>query len=408
MNSLEAPTKRAVCTGVLLRGNSQVGSRAKLDAESGRRVREEESGLVTSRKAKRMALEPAVPGVQVLLPSPLACYRSGCRTVWPSVALVVFLLPGVLLGQTPDLSVTNIVALSSPSVGQAVDFRIDVISAGGTGVWVTTIFTPPVTFNSGSSSAGVCSLVPVGSDPSTTVTCPATGAPNVTINVTPQTSGTLWIVAGIIGNEFDPDMTYNSLATSVTVTAASVQPPTGLVATQTSETVITVTWTAPTGGADYYEVSRTETYGGSYSVISSNWVPTSFSDSTGTQGHTYIYRARANRGGIWSGYSNIDPASRFTDFLITQYSTTAKAAHVTELRTAIDVRRAIALLGSANWTPTISPGVTIQRGDIQQLRDRLDDAMGAGSYTDQPLTSYQPGAILIKKEHIQQLRNRVQ
>jgi hypothetical protein len=230
----------------------------------------------------------------------------------------------------------------------------------------------------------------------------------VTINVTPLTGGTLAIVAGIIGNEYDPDMTYNSATASMNVNGASVQPPTGLLATQTSQTVVTVTWTAPTGGADFYEVSRTETVGGPYTVLSPNPTITAFSDATGTLGHTYIYRSRASRGGTWSGYSNVDPASLFTDFTITQFSTSVKAAHVTELRTAIDIRRALATLSAVNWIPSNPQGLTIQRGDIQQMRDRLDDALGPGSYTDQPLTGSLPGSILIKKEHIQQLRGRVQ
>jgi len=334
---------------------------------------------------------------------------SWCCRVWHLGVVATLSLTGALIGQTYDLSVAYITPPASPTIGVAGNFVIGVSSPfGATGVTVTTVFTPAVTFNAPPASSTECASNSAAGDPSITVTCPATGASSVTINVTPLTGGTLSVVAGIIGNEYDAVMTNNSATTSVTVGGSTVQPPTGLVATQTGPTVISVTWTAPGGGADSYEVSRTETVGGSYTVLSPNPTTTAFSDATGVTGHTYIYRARANRGGTWSGYSNVDPGSLFTDFTITQYSTTAKAAHVTELRTAIDVRRAIALLAPGAWTPTITPGVTIQRGDIQQMRDLLDQAMGAGSYTDQPLTGYAPGVVLIKKEHIQQLRNRVQ
>ena len=108
-------------------------------------------------------------------------------------------------------------------------------------------------------------------------------------------------------------------------------------------------------------------------------------------------------------YSNVDPATLFTDYNITQYVTIVMGRHVTELRTAMDMRRSIALLAPQVWTPAITPHVTvISRADIQQLRDSLDLAIGHGTYTDDRLTDSPPGVVLVKKQHIQELRDRVQ
>ena len=94
--------------------------------------------------------------------------------------------------------------------------------------------------------------------------------------------------------------------------------------------------------------------------------------------------------------------------LIPPLDVTVKAAHVIELRTAIDIRRALVPLPPVTWIPSDPHNMTIQRADIQQMRDRLDDALPGGSYTDQPLTGYPANSILIKKQHIQELRDRVQ
>jgi hypothetical protein len=86
--------------------------------------------------------------------------------------------------------------------------------------------------------------------------------------------------------------------------------------------------------------------------------------------------------------------------------TTVKAAHLTELREAVDQARAHAGLSAASWAESISSGVTlIKASHITELRARLAKArtalgLAAASYTDPSLTIGDP----IKAAHVQELR----
>jgi hypothetical protein len=140
--------------------------------------------------------------------------------------MAILLLPGAIIAQTYDLSVTGITPPSSPAVGVAGNFVIGLsIPGGATGVTVTAVFAsvvpPAVTFNAAPASSSGCTGNMAAGDPSTTVTCPATGATSITINVTPLVAGTLSVVAGVIGNQPDPNMTSNSMQTAVQVTSGT-------------------------------------------------------------------------------------------------------------------------------------------------------------------------------------------
>jgi hypothetical protein len=161
-----------------------------------------------------------------------------------------------------DLSVNGIAPPVSPVVGVAGSFVVSVAGTGGaTGVTVTAIFTPAVTFNAGGSTAG-CVANSAAGDPSTTVSCPATGASGVTVNVSPLSAGLLSVIAGIVGNEFDPVMSNNSRSVVVSVAGGGPTPtptrtntPGGSTATPTYTPTATPTRTptapgpTPTAGA---------------------------------------------------------------------------------------------------------------------------------------------------------------
>lgn len=99
----------------------------------------------------------------------------------------------------------------------------------------------------------------------------------------------------------------------------------------------------------------------------------------------------------------------FTDDTIFATVTVARAQHIIELRQAVDAMRAVAGLGGAPWTdPTLSPASTFIRAvHIQELRTYLNDATtrlgySTSSYTDPTLTGF-----LIKRVHIEELRQRI-
>jgi hypothetical protein len=144
--------------------------------------------------------------------------RSGqsAKHGWALFALTL-LVPAGLAAQSIDLAVTSVSGPATGATGSTATYTVSVTGAGATGVWVTTVFTPAVTFNSG---AG-CSPPNTGTgDASTTVTCPWTGS-NVTIQVTFLSVGTLNVVAGVIGNQLDPVMSNNSGSKTTAVSAGA-------------------------------------------------------------------------------------------------------------------------------------------------------------------------------------------
>ena len=149
----------------------------------------------------------------------------------------------------------------------------------------------------------------------------------------------------------------------------------------------------------------------SYSQVASNVSGTTFNDTNVTAVTAYLYRVRAvDAQGNASSYSNVDLATAivFTDDSLFSQSTLVKAAHINELRQAVDAIRTMAHLPATNWGPSITQFQTqIQATHIQDLRVSLTEVLSAlslppCSYTDNSLTELR--ASLIKKEHIEQIR----
>lgn len=173
---------------------------------------------------------------------------------------------------------------------------------------------------------------------------------------------------------------------------------------------ISVSWGATTG-ADHYEIERTTNINGAYTTLSSNWTSTTYTDTNVTAVTAYLYRVRAvDSFGNGSPYSNLDVATaiNFTDDTLISQSTLVKAAHVNELRQAVDAVRSAANLAPANWGGNVTQfSTTIQATHVDDLRTNLNAALAAlglpsCTYTDNSLTALQ--ASFIKKEHIDQLR----
>ena len=164
----------------------------------------------------------------------------------------------ILLAQSYDLSVTGITTPGSCTVGVPFSVGVGVSApAGASGVSVTAIFQPAVTFNAAGSTAGCAANAAVG-DVATTVICPAAGLSTVSISITPLQSAPLNIVAGVIGKEADSNMANNSARATITVGPGATPSPTPAtpsptptptrtatppVATVTSTKTPTATWT---------------------------------------------------------------------------------------------------------------------------------------------------------------------
>src|SRR5205814_3131897 len=198
-----------------------------------------------------------------------------------------------------------------------------------------------------------------------------------------------------------------------TITASNgvtVGPPTpvGLNAAAVSTTQINLTWN-PSTGATQYEVFRASAGSGytSRTVTAS----TNFSDSTVTAGNTYLYKVRAlDSSSRPSPLSAPDAATTifFTNDPLAGGATAMKAAHITELRQAVNAMNAAAGLGTTTFTDSsLVVGITIKAVHVQELRAALATARSVLGlltigFTDPTLVV---GTTIAKAAHIQELRN---
>jgi hypothetical protein len=176
-----------------------------------------------------------------------------------------------------------------------------------------------------------------------------------------------------------------------------------LAATATSNTQVNLLWN-PSATATEYEVLRGNT------TITTT-ASTSFNDTTATAGATFVYKVRAKDASArYSPYSAPDAATTvfFTDDPIVSGTTTAKAVHITELRTAANAMRTAAALGTASFTDPSPSGVLIKAVHIQELRTAIEAArvalgLSPSTFTDPALTT----GTTLKAPHVQELRGAV-
>ena len=193
----------------------------------------------------------------------------------------------------------------------------------------------------------------------------------------------------------------------------AISAPTGVVATATSATAVSVQWNA-VGGATSYTVYRSAN-NSTYSNVGTT-SGTSISDATAAANTAYLYKVTATNGINTSGDSNKDLATTviFTDPTLTSQSTKIKRLHVVELRTAVNAVRKLANSGSANdfsfTDPTITANSTkVKRIHIIDLRTAIDAprstlGLTALTYTDPTITQF---STKVKKQHVQDVRNGV-
>jgi hypothetical protein len=184
--------------------------------------------------------------------------------------------------------------------------------------------------------------------------------------------------------------------------------PTGLIANAISNTQVNITWTAPSGTVDHYELDRKQSISAQFVKIANITGSTSYQDLSVAGPAAYLYRVRAVcSGGTSSPPSNTDlaTATSFTEDPLAAGSTTVKATHINELRTAVNAVRVTAGLAQAAWTDLALQGVHIKALHITELRQNLNQALqvlgfAAPSYTDPTLTS----GVTLKKVHVKELR----
>ncbi|HKO57042.1 MAG TPA: N,N-dimethylformamidase beta subunit family domain-containing protein [Thermoanaerobaculia bacterium] len=187
----------------------------------------------------------------------------------------------------------------------------------------------------------------------------------------------------------------------VTQNAAGSTPIT-LTATATGSTSVLASWSAEPG-ASSYEVFRSQ--GGALVLVGSTSA-TSFNDTSVQAGAAYLYRVRAlTSAGVRMAYSNVDLATTFTftDPSLAPGSV-IRAAHLEDLRAAVDALRATIGLPPVAWTDPVLAGVVVKSAHVLQLRTAINEVRAAIGLA--PATFSSP-LTLIKAVHIEEMRNAV-
>lgn len=285
------------------------------------------------------------------------------------------------------------------------------IAATETGLYMLSFAAPPVvtSVSPGTGHAGGGTSVTItgtGFENGATVTFGGTAATSVdVVSATTITATTPAHASGVVSVVVtNPDNQSGTLAGAFNYTNAPGIP-TGVSATAQSTTSILVTWSA-SAGATSYQVHRRVT-GGAFQEVAAPST-TSFTDTVAA-GAAYAYFVRAVNGSGVSADSAIDVATTitFTDHPLTT-GVFVKAAHLAQLRTAVNYVRTLANLSAAAFTDSATAGVIVKAIHITEIRSALDAALtqlgvALDSYTDASLNG-----MVFKAAHVQEIRSRVE
>lgn len=196
----------------------------------------------------------------------------------------------------------------------------------------------------------------------------------------------------------------STLAGGFTYVAANLAAPTGVVATASSTSNVNIVWNS-VAGAVMYEVYR-RAAGGGFTLAGST-AATNLADGGRTANTAYLYVVRAiGAAAETSPDSAADLATTtiYTNDPAVAGTTSVAAAHITQLRTAVDAVRALAGLGGGSYPQTVNAGVVITALHMTELRAALTLArstlgLGAITYTFTPASG-----ALIRAADINELR----
>lgn len=177
---------------------------------------------------------------------------------------------------------------------------------------------------------------------------------------------------------YEGDELYKSAGPSTLLYVPPIPAPASFNAIATTSTSVQLTWDNVPGRGDY-QVQRKSS--------GSDWMPiattnnASFVDSSVTANQVYLYRVRVAAVGSFGLFSTTDIASTytFTDDPLTA-GVAIKAAHINELRSAINAARALAGLPAFTFTDaTLARSTIIRAIHITELRaadEQLHTALG--------------------------------
>jgi hypothetical protein len=216
-------------------------------------------------------------------------------------------------------------------------------------------------------------------------------------------AGTHWLTAQYLGDGIYVPSTSAVLYQVVQPEAGA---PTGVVATATSSTQVSLTWN-PVPNTSFYYIDR---YANGTSTFAGAPATAAFVDSGLAPNTTYFYYVTAySTSGVYSPWSMPEPATTviFTnDPLAT--GTSIKAVHLTQLRTAVNAFRATAGLPAVTFTDaSITAGsTTVKAAHITELRAAIDGARAGWYFPPAGYTGAIPGpGTPVRAANVQELRN---
>jgi hypothetical protein len=183
--------------------------------------------------------------------------------------------------------------------------------------------------------------------------------------------------------------------------------PQGFIATATGPGAVSVSW-MPVDSADRYELFRRGS-NGTWGLAASTRL-TSVVDTSVTAGNAYLYYARAiSTTGAVSADSAIEVATTimFVDDPLAAL-TVVKAAHVEQLRAAVNALRATAGVLPASFTDSSLAGKPLRAAHVLELRDALATARTAAGLPAAAFSAPAPASgTVVRAVHFQELRNAV-
>jgi hypothetical protein len=228
---------------------------------------------------------------------------------------------------------------------------------------------------------------------------------------TPQSVGNLGVGSHTIVVDYLGDATHPP-STSAPYTFTIQQPGASMALTAAWDGSKVVVHFTPNGAASY-RVMRASGSANNFTQAGTTTSGT-FNDTTASSNIAYLYRVDGYDGSnafVTSSNTDLATTVTFTDATITAGVTTIKAAHLTELRTAINLVRALAGLGATSFTEaTPAAGGFVRATHVTDLRPAIAAARSALSlpgivFTDASLS---PGTSVVRAIHINELRAAVQ
>jgi YVTN family beta-propeller protein len=354
--------------------------------------------LVATDPFARFAGRVTTPGGTVVSGAIVRAMQGGIeRGTMTTNAAGDYAIPALVAG-TYDVELSKGGVVTTVATQVAIAGRITLVDA--TVAPCSVELTPA--FASHASSAGTTTIA-VSAAPGCEWTAIASGFLSISGSASGSGNGSVAIAVAANGNPGARVATVTIAAASATITqngsgASSLQ-----LDAVAGSSHVQLAWTS-SAGATSYEITRSAA-GGPFVSLSTTPFAT-FTDHGVASGTGYLYRVLAHAAGVIA-YSNVDLAVVInTDLLVTR-STPIRAAHVVQLRQAVNAGRAAIARVPLAFVDPAPAGIAVKRMHVLELRSAIDAlraAIGLAPipWTDGTLTA---GVSIVRAAHLVEARD---